>query len=492
MTFRKRPTSPRTAETTVPARAACSVPRPDLPSLKLDFSQLNALAAEDASSPSSGGETASHDMNDSLSALKRLNELNGGLLSALRVERGEPPAAEAKGWGLWFFPFSSPSGRRSKRSRASQPLKAGALVCADDAVTRWPEPSPRRVGAATKGTPAVCPWPEPSASPPSRRGKGFGAAERPKAEAPRGTGTLSGPCMLHIEAGLSSELTRLQELLQAALLAGSPPPEILRSIGRRLGWLRSDIDALAPLEGGEGASGRLASLFEIASACEEFALSLRRELRSHDQARAERAEAERLCAAAGWRVEVIPHDGDCLFECVRRWLALQRWEAALHDSAAGVRAAVTAVLRERMAQDVGLARRVAPLLSEAARGLGTDGTSVALRDELARRGVTALALAEGAPAAECLAAYLDVMGRDGIFGERLEIEAIAALVRAPVHIYYYAGGSGEHGGGAGAEHALSMEAIAPEAFGFATAAAAPLRLLHFVHERHFALLVPVA
>ena len=65
-------------------------------------------------------------------------------------------------------------------------------------------------------------------------------------------------------------------------------------------------------------------------------------------------------------------------------------------------------------------------------------------------------------------------------------------MRTPVHIYYYAGGSGEHGGGAGAEHALSMEAIAPEAFGFAVAAAAPLRLLHFVHERHFALLVPVA
>ena len=71
---------------------------------------------------------------------------------------------------------------------------------------------------------------------------------------------------------------------------------------------------------------------------------------------------------------------------------------------------------------------------------------MAMRAALASGGVDGrvdVSDASGAPsaAADYLDVYLRVMAKAGVYAERLEIEALAGLVGAPIHIYYYAGES---------------------------------------------------
>ena len=83
------------------------------------------------------------------------------------------------------------------------------------------------------------------------------------------------------------------------------------------------------------------------------------------------------------------------------------------------------------------------------------------------------------------------MGTRGIYGERLEIFALSALARSPVHLYYFL----ETPDTAPSSSAPAVEVFsgaAPTEVVLAPGVAAdaePLRLLHRVCDRHFDLLL---
>ena len=79
------------------------------------------------------------------------------------------------------------------------------------------------------------------------------------------------------------------------------------------------------------------------------------------------------------------------------------------------------------------------------------------------------------------AAYLEVMGTPGIFAERLELEGLAEVLGAPLHLYYHLSGGDAAAAGAAAE------VINPP---LGAVAAPPVCLLHRVAARHFDLLLP--
>ena len=165
---------------------------------------------------------------------------------------------------------------------------------------------------------------------------------------------------------------------------------------------------------------------------------------------------------------------------------------------------MVAALREAMARDAdadasadasagagagaGAAERaeVDLLLAEAQRGSAQDDTSVRLRAAL--QPLLAAGGTLGTPGAR--EAYLDVMGRDGVFGARLEIETIARLLRTPVHLYYRLPGQPPPELDAASGLPPPQEVVEPPCGGV-DAAAEPLRLLHMMSARHFDLLLPL-
>ena len=536
-----------------------------------------SLTASESSSPSlspslsSAMSAASLDGDDaSLSALTRLNS---ALLQELRRERehrqalqasmkadcrsldannnnnssngaavAEPPASvpavsETRAHPLARLSASSSRGngkltRRgsTKRSRVVvNPLSAGQTVVANHSKPSPPPPLPPPVVVTSNeaAPEAASSWPEPASSPPCK------PQRRPRW--PREgelKPTFSAALTDHVRQAVAEELQRLQEQLQA-LLTESPPPEpkaygeAIRSLARRLGWLRSDLNALQAHATGselaaEGAAA-LGSLYELAESAEEFARSLRAELLADDRVEAEQKHAQKLCEASGLTISQIARDGNCLFACAQKWIeqraepasdgeleaaaqssssaaAAERSLAALMcSSASEVRALVVDTLGEwsstssEGANGAGsvagsVAARMSEAVGAAVRGGASDATSLALRESFngdSTSGGTTGALSD---VGACRRAYLQVMGRVGIYGERLEIEALAALVRAPVHIYYMSAPVPS-----GAEASPSVEPVEPSEVitpeGGVGASAEPLRLLHLINSRHFELLL---
>ena len=211
--------------------------------------------------------------------------------------------------------------------------------------------------------------------------------------------------------------------------------------------------------------------------------------------------------------------------------------ASLCSSPHDVRAFVVDLMREKCVSGVGvwpqaegqprvcvadqqLARQMISAVREAIKGQATDGTSVALRAALRKRKAAQKGSGRGggdddtagpsveantqtaavsqhstpcAPTATASAtaaaieSYLEVMGQSGIYGERMEIEMLASLLGAPVHIYYFEGETD-----AAVESAkVTMEPTERVVPPGVDEAAEPLRLLHLVNERHFELLLPL-
>lgn len=450
----------------------------------------------------------------------------------------------------------------------------------------------RTTSPLNKGVESDAAWPEPASSPPpyrrSRTTTTTTTVTTTTNNDAAGASTLSDGLAACVRKALSTELCRLQDQLDT--LMSDPPDEhddflsAIKSLTRRLGWLRSDLDILVPKVRDSGAepdaagrddssTGSLASLLAIAAGAEEFALSLRREAQAAERAQAERKAVESLCATAGMRVAPVPHDGDCLYACAHKWLQTmqvaseevavaaapcdENEEAACGEntvtaapadsisdvapgsaaamvareceSADDVRALVCDMMRERSGGDeteraghvdTGLLETMRTAVLSAACGTATDGTSVAMRSALARRSGGTAHDVNALDATVCRDVYLETMGRRGIYGERAEIETLAHLVGAPVHIYYHiAAASEEEGATVGGDVAASEGGAGDKAGhdsrlhagGEATttktatamlrpqemvsppdvdANAEPLRLLHLIHERHFDLLLP--
>ncbi len=448
--------------------------------------------------------------------------------------------------------FGSKLSRRGpKRTRVDPktgPLRAGALLSASiDSAALPVTPLPAPLAAADGNTS----WPEPCSSPPTKSSTPR-CARWPKVPAASGSSSpqLSAALTTRARQALADELQRLQERLQL-LLTGAPAPDgkayatAVHSLARRLGWVRSDAAALqalapsadaaapaaTPASDGADVSGSLEAaqtlassrcddlqaLYELAENTEAFVVSLRGELCARDRAEAERMHAERVCAESGLRVLRVARDGDCLFSCAHGWLtqridepasdaeleaaattpeAAARAERTLAALASGsateVRALTMHTLRDlAVSQSEGedgenVAKAIEAAVA-AARSGATDATSNALCAALERHRAST---ADAGSAAATLEAYLEVMGTPGIYGERLEILALSALARSPVHLYYFLEAPE---GGAPADGALS--ATAPTEVVTAPGVAAdaePLRLLHRVCDRHFDLLLPSA
>ena len=205
---------------------------------------------------------------------------------------------------------------------------------------------------------------------------------------------------------------------------------MIGSLTRRLGWLRSDISALAPheaanaaaaakakTENDEGSEG-FAPLLELVTAAEDFAASLNSELKSKARAEAEAKHAAALCKGAGLSVCDVPHDGDCLFACAHEWLKTRPQKppkddddddedddeeeeaaadavASLCSSVSDVRGLVVDRTRERAggassaangSLDEGLVQQMVQAVRQAACSTSAnDGTSAAMRTALATR-----------------------------------------------------------------------------------------------------------
>ena len=363
-------------------------------------------------------------------------------------------------------------------------------------------------------------WPEPLFSPPRRAMRSKAKHQQTPQRAPTPI-PLSDALAARVRTALGDELQRLQERVQAALSADPPPAprefdETVTSLSRRIGWLRSDLNALLTshanaANGGGGAradeddgSDSLETLLDLASASDEFVLSLRSELAASKAAEAEQAAATAQCARMGMRIERIRHDGDCLFACAHRWLEAQRDATgadgrtaasevgALCESPADVRSLVVDMMRERAgggaADERELASRIEGAVRTALRShQALDGTSVALR----AAATAAVSSGDGGSLSKetLRETYFEAMAQSGVFGERLEIELLSSLLGVPVHVHYFVGS----GAGAGEGDAAPRKAAAPNEVIAAPGVdkdAMPLRLLHLVHERHFDLLPP--
>jgi hypothetical protein len=273
----------------------------------------------------------------------------------------------------------------------------------------------------------------------------------------------------------------------------------------------------------------LPALYELAKNTESFVVSLRGELSARTRAVAECMHADRLCADAGLRIQSVPHDGDCFFTCAHSWLSQRTDEpvsdAELEDAAATpeatarveralaaltctsateVRALVVQTLRDLAASPsdecavsvvdgISVAESIEATVATACSGApdaAPDATSSALRAALDRHRTSADDT-DAARATAYLEAYLEVMGTRGIYGERLEIFALSALTRSPVHLYYFLETPDTAPfGGAPAEEVLGGAAPTEVVLAPGVAAdAEPLRLLHRVCDRHFDLLL---
>ena len=86
-----------------------------------------------------------------------------------------------------------------------------------------------------------------------------------------------------------------------------------------------------------------------------------------------------------------------------------------------------------------------------------------------------------------LESYLEVMGTTGIYGERLELHALASLLNVPIHVYYFDGEEADAVETDGAAAPQPNEKILPPGV---EPSGEAMKLLHLVHERHFELLLP--
>ena len=480
------------------------------------------------------------------------------------------------------------SRRGPKRSRViihphGAPLKLGSLVAADPSspftqlqlpVTKERTGQPALSSAAsepavvTAATDALC-FPEPACSPPPRFARSRWPLAHNTAKHTTATATMLGESGSHprLSSGLvaksrsllAEELSRLQEHMTALLTQSNEDTDgttayadSLRSLTRRLGWLRCDVAALmaqgSQLEGATEGIGKgdvaeeplappdLPSLYELAASSEEFACSLRGELAAASRAQSEAKYAARLAATAGLQISPVAKDGNCLFACIQRWLSLhadapvsdadleaaamssggtraaeRALEAFLCSTADEVRALTVRTMRERisvMDSDDDLRTTIEDSVRAAVQPSATDGTSVALRAAL--DALTGASKSDGggpADASTWLETYLDVMSRPGTYGERVELQALATLIRAPIHVYYLlpsnetaaedadaraADGAISEGGDAArrTDFEAAEEVIAP--IGVPSVYSPPIRLLHSVSGCHFDLLLPVA
>jgi hypothetical protein len=468
----------------------------------------------------------------------------------------------------------------------SRPLRAGALLPSASAPGALASEGDAAVPAAAADA-ADAAWPEPLTSPckPSAQARNEWSSDGGRGGAAAGAAAAGTPApaaacfsrglLSRAQEQLSSELSRLQQAISelheaeadaevggAAEAAGvsetneageaaSGLEARVRSLARRLGWARSDLALLRPhveahveahgdagrpaeLQAAELQAAELQRLLDAALAAEDFAASLRAELRTQAHA-AEEARYGDVLLRHNLRVAPVPKDGNCLFGCAARWAALRGAAdaagcpdgaaapetapdadapvearaavagaamdavlearglgsaAALGGASAAQRGAVVAALRVAVARDAGAGEaeraEVDLLLGEAQRGTAHDDTSVRLRAAL--QPLLAAGGALGTPGAR--EAYLDVMGRDGVFGARLEIETIARLLRAPVHLYYRLPGQPPPELDAASGLPPPQEVIEPPCGG-ADAAAEPLRVLHTMSSRHFDLLLPL-
>ena len=462
---------------------------------------------------------------------------------------------------------AKPSRWKASILPSSKPLRAGALLPSQSAPVLMGENAvDERVAAADAA------WPEPLTSPLKPQGTRAAQWGRDAAAVAAAPAAPKGACfsrglLCRAQEQLSQELTRLQQathdVLERSLQQPAPPSdeaspsfdEEVISLARRLGWVRHDLSVLQPhvdTNGDEARRAELPRLSELAAAAEEFAASLRAELRTQAHARHEAGYAEQLQQQANLATAAVPRDGNCLFGCVARWTALREAQKASANAetnadvdadadadadtdadAKASRAAADSPSTEAMATAAAATERleralqrhglgtaselaegsaaqrtrvvgrlgealeardangnearnaVDTLLVEAAHGEASDGTSVRLRKALQPLLDAGVSLGS----AEARQAYLEVMGDDGVFGARLELEAISRELDAPVHLYYCLPGQPPPQLDPATRLAPPAEVIAPNGV---DAAAEPLRLLHLVSARHFDLLLPFA
>ena len=542
------------------ARDDAAEPPPDEDPFALLVAEIKLAAALDEPSTVHKAPTEPAELRDALYASRRLNNV---LLAQLRDERArradaELPAAPEKvrplsaSVGLHALrrlsvsssnlgegrprrassanlnraatgaPYAEllggkPAARKARRVAPS--LRAGALLpsAADDAVAAapaaeeaWPEPLTSPLKAPSGAPPWKAP---PTPTTPAT------AARRP---------AFSRALLRRVQREIERELSRLQTKTQALLESPDAfgdkeeAAAQLRSLARRLGWLRSDLALLLPHwrrhadakgatggAGGENADADAAAeaaagaaevprLCELAAASEDFASSLRRELGASAAVAAEESY-EKAVNDGGLRTVAVARDGDCAFGCAAAWLAdpagaaaaarLRRNAADSADAGApsldafSLRRLVVETLRRRLHTEApgptgGVGARMDAAVAEALASSSLDGTSVRLRQ--AARALVARGVGLGGAAAR--AAYLEVMGTPGIFAERLELEGLAEVLGAPLHLYYHLSG-----GDAAAAAGAAAEVINPP---LGEVVAPPVCLLHRVAARHFDLLLP--
>jgi hypothetical protein len=370
-----------------------------------------------------------------------------------------------------------------------------------------------------------------------------------------------------MQAELQAELMRLQDETQqliescaagdfssgANAASGSSIAPSVRALSRRLGWVRSDLSLLRQMSTSRELRHEVSRLRDVATAAEEFARSLRFEL-ANDRFGAEDPAYVDALAAGGLLRVPIPRDGNCLFACAAEFLSRAGGgggeDGALTLRLAAVAALRAALLREEAAGATaaldstlvvgftgGVGERIDGAIAEALCSGSTDASTLALR----RRLGSPHSSADRAPAggssgvgrriggAEARRVYLDLIATEGVFGERLDIEALASVLRTPILLYYSldrqltgcslsvsALPTGELSvpveiiepnpallppdSQRGSPHRAAAVPSSPISASAARAVAAvaamgkwgePMRLLHLVAARHFDLLVPV-
>lgn len=198
------------------------------------------------------------------------------------------------------------------------------------------------------------------------------------------------------------------------------------------------------------------------------------------------AEAERPPRANGWRGEgaVVGWVGEAevgrprlegagsVTEKVKGMGKDERQKLAV-----GLRAQVVQLLLDQGTGE--FSGEISMALKEALNGSRMDATSVALREEVAKRWGDATVTDEMLISDEAVEVYSNVMSREGVFGERLEISAISRCLARPVHIFYY-----------DSAHKQGDAIKASEKFGEELQGEAVL-LLHMIQGNHFQLMRPL-
>lgn len=360
----------------------------------------------------------------------------------------------------------------------------------------WPEdiasPAPRKLRTPTAGTTTT--WTASPRSGSPRTPNQLSSTSSPRRQG--GPAVFSSALLARMQSELQSELLRLQEETQQLIegcaagnvSAGEGGPaggndrenssmaSSVRSLSRRLGWIRSDLNVLRQMAPNRENSLEMSRLRDVASAAEEFARSLRGELANDRHRLSDAGYADALEDAGLRRIEVA-RDGNCLFACAAAFLNRSGIGNGLHDTsvathtARSLRLAAIATLRGALAREEaheascildtalrvgsavgGVGERIDAAIAEALCSGSNDASTTALRRRLAAGSGSTDKQAPSVTfsgcqtdrvderrrigGAEARRIYLDLMATDGVFGERLEIEALASVLRTPVFMYY--------------------------------------------------------